>query len=93
MPTEASLERAVVRICRGRGVLCWKAETMAVGAPDRILIAPGGKVRFVELKAPGGRLSPHQQKVHEMLRGLGVDVAVIRDIEALKALLEEWLQP
>lgn len=30
------------------------------GVPDRIVLLPGGKVIFVELKAPGKNLSPIQ---------------------------------
>lgn len=44
------------------------------GAPDRIVFGPGGAVCFVELKAPGEKLSVSQKREHKRLQKLGVDV-------------------
>src|SRR5882762_7601711 len=47
------------------------------GLPDRMLLLAGGRVIFVELKIPTGRLSRLQQYVHERLRALGFRVEVL----------------
>lgn len=62
-PLEKDIERALVEKVRRRGGYClkWVCPGWA-GVPDRIVILPGGKVVFVELKRPkGGRIS-HMQK-------------------------------
>lgn len=44
------------------------------GVPDRIVLIPGGKICFVELKAPGKRERPRQVYVQGLLRKLGFTV-------------------
>ena len=64
------------------------------GAPDRLVIwsdaslgleasrADGDpRVDFVELKAPGKKPDPHQEREHEKLRGAGCTVLVLDTIE------------
>jgi hypothetical protein len=48
-------------------------------------ILPGGRVIFVELKAPTGTVKPHQTVVHQRLATLGCPVAVLATIEAVDA--------
>lgn len=40
-------------------------------------------VHFVELKAPGKKLDPHQEREHERLRAAGCTVIVLDSIEAV----------
>lgn len=47
-----------------------------VGVPDRICIFPGGRVVFVELKGPGGRVSAAQRLQIDRLLALGCAVYV-----------------
>lgn len=47
------------------------------GLPDRIVLLPHGRIFFVELKAPTGRLSAVQSVVHHRLASLGFSVAVL----------------
>lgn len=47
------------------------------GVPDRIVVFPGGRVIFVELKAPGKEPTPMQVMQHDRLRALGARVSVI----------------
>jgi hypothetical protein len=51
------------------------------GVPDRILILPGGRIIFVELKRPGEKPTPLQNRIIEMLRELGADVRVVDSME------------
>lgn len=58
------------------------------GVPDRIVFLPGGRVVFVELKAPGRKPTQLQKVQHERLRALGQLVAVIDSREKVDSLLE-----
>ena len=59
------------------------------GAPDRLVVWPSHSVRenplidFVELKAPGKKPDPHQEREHEKLRGHGCYVFTLDSIEAV----------
>ena len=59
------------------------------GVPDRIVIFPGGRIVFVELKAPGIKPRPLQLAQHRALQNLGCDVRVIDSKEQVDALLAE----
>ena len=58
------------------------------GVPDRLIILPGGRVTFVELKAPGGRLTGIQRWQQERIRRRGCDVRTIWT----KAQADEFMQ-
>lgn len=47
------------------------------GVPDRIVLLPGGRMFFAEVKAPGETPSPLQNKRIRDLRKLGFQVEVI----------------
>ncbi len=59
-----------------------------VGVPDRMVLLPGGKVFFVELKAPHGRLTERQIRTHAKFRELGFTVAVCYSCADVDALLK-----
>jgi hypothetical protein len=59
------------------------------GLPDVVLIHDG-KVFGLELKAPGGKLSPAQTSAHEQLRAAGCEVATAVGIAEAVACLERW---
>ena len=48
--------------------------------PDRLITLPGGIIIFVEVKAPGKKPTPAQQRDHERRRALGCDVRVIDNL-------------
>ena len=76
---EKDIERRLVNLVKSRGGLClkWVCPGWA-GVPDRIVLLPGGRVRFVETKRPkGGTLSNLQKWWHKKLRILGFSVWVI----------------
>ncbi|EAZ2455540.1 VRR-NUC domain-containing protein [Salmonella enterica] len=45
--------------------------------PDRIVLLPGGRIVFVECKAPGKAPRADQVREHERLRALGFTVVVV----------------
>lgn len=60
------------------------------GVPDRLLVMPGGRIGFVEVKAPGKKPTPLQQARIRELEELGCLVQVLdhsEDIQkAIKAI-------
>lgn len=78
---EKDIERALVEKVKKRGGYClkWVCPGWA-GVPDRIVLLPGGRVVFVELKRPkGGRPSPLQKWWAKKLIDLGFNHWVIWD--------------
>ena len=59
------------------------------GMPDRIVLLPGGKIGFVEVKAPGKKPRPLQIARHKSLMKLGFSVYVIDSVEQIGAILDE----
>ena len=41
------------------------------GVPDRLVILPGGRTVYVEMKAPGKPLEPLQERWAKILRSMG----------------------
>ncbi len=59
------------------------------GVPDRIVLLPGRKIAFVELKAPGKKTRPLQEKRKRQLEGLGFPVYVIDGPGQIGGVLDE----
>ena len=64
----------------------------SAGVPDRIVLFPGSKVFFVELKAPGKQLEPLQAKRKKELEQLGFKVFKIDNFAGVDEFLKEVLQ-
>ena len=80
---EASIEQAFVKGVKKAGGKAWKFVSPGrSGVPDRIVLLPGGKVIFVELKTETGALTPRQIEVHNQLRALDFDVRTLYDDDA-----------
>ncbi|WP_277673326.1 VRR-NUC domain-containing protein [Piscibacillus halophilus] len=61
------------------------------GVPDRLVLFPGSKVAFVELKAPAKKLRALQRKRKKQLEALGFKVFKIDSYEAVDRMLEEMV--
>ncbi|WP_315168698.1 VRR-NUC domain-containing protein [Metaclostridioides mangenotii] len=59
------------------------------GVPDRLVLLPGGKAIFVELKRLGEKPRKLQLLNHKRLKSLGFDVRVIDSINGVKDFIEE----
>ena len=59
------------------------------GVPDRIVLFPGGRIAFVEVKAPGKTLRPLQARRKRQLESLGFKVYVLDDPGQIEEILQE----
>jgi hypothetical protein len=59
------------------------------GVPDRIVILPGGRTVFVEMKAPGKPLEPLQVRWAKILGELGHRVYKIDSLESIDQFIRE----
>jgi hypothetical protein len=60
------------------------------GIPDLAIVAPGGRVSFVETKAETGQLSPEQRAIRDALTALGTPPAICRSIEEARSAFAAW---
>lgn len=63
------------------------------GVPDRLILLPGGRIAFAELKAPGKTLRPLQSLRKRQLEVLGFRVYVIDSPEQIGGVLDELSAP
>ncbi|MFC5468430.1 VRR-NUC domain-containing protein [Cohnella suwonensis] len=69
---ESQLERRLVREVERIGGIAPKWVSPGNnGVPDRIVILPGGRTLYVEMKAPGKQLEPLQAHWARKLLGMG----------------------
>ena len=59
------------------------------GVPDRLALLPGGRMAFVEVKAPGKKPRPLQLARHRQLRQLGFKVYVLDDEGQIEKIISE----
>lgn len=63
------------------------------GVPDRLVLLQGGKMGFVEVKAPGKHPRPLQEARHRLLRRLGFKVYVLDDAEQIGGIVDDITNP
>lgn len=77
---EKQIEQSLVTAVREAGGWCPKFISPGInGMPDRIVLMPGGRIGFVEVKAPGQKPRKLQIRRHIRLRNLGFQVFVLDD--------------
>lgn len=87
---EKEIEKKLVRRIEKLGGLCWKfISPNCPGVPDRIVMLPGGRLIFVELKAEWGREANLQKYRREQLKKIGMDARVIKGMDKLDEFLKE----
>ena len=76
MQVEQGIQAAILAYLRMKHILCWKNNTAGIyvrsrntyipshapGVSDILGVLPGGRFLAVEVKAPKGKVSPHQQQ-------------------------------
>ena len=81
---EAAVEAHFVKRVRQLGGWAYKfVSPNHRGVPDRLVLWPGGRAEFVELKAPGKKPTLRQLREHERLRRLGFKVTVLDGLAAV----------
>jgi len=82
---ERKIETLLVKRVKAAGGMALKLISPGMaGVPDRIVLLPGGRILFVELKAPGEKPRPLQCKRAQQLAALGFQVLVIDNPEAIQ---------
>ena len=75
---EKIIEQHLVKAVKNSGGIAPKLVCPGFdGMPDRLVLLPGGKIGFVEVKAPGKEPRPLQVARHGLLRRLGFRVYVL----------------
>ncbi|MCO7125097.1 VRR-NUC domain-containing protein [Sporolactobacillus shoreicorticis] len=87
---ESRLERRLEREVKRLGGIAakWVSPGLA-GVPDRILLFPGGRIIFVEMKAPGKPLRVLQAKRRQQLTNLGFKAIKIDSDQQIDDLIRE----
>lgn len=65
--------------------------TGVIGVPDRMVLLPGGKVIFIELKAPGKKARKIQEYRAKQLKDLGFQVECLDTVEKVDLFIEDLL--
>ena len=87
---EKQIEHTLVMAVKAAGGMCPKLVCPGFdGMPDRLVLLPGGRIAFVEVKAPGRKPRPLQEKRHKQLRELGFPVYVLDDPEQIPEIMNE----
>ena len=87
---EKAIEAKLVQAVKSMGGLAPKFTSPGFdGVPDRLVLLPGGKLAFIELKAPGKALRPLQVRRKSQLESLGFSVYCIDRAEQIGGILDE----
>ena len=88
--SEKALEAELRERCKALGWMCIKLTSQYQrGLPDRLILMPGGRVCFAEIKTTGKKPTALQRATHERLRALGYRVEVVDTTESLNNLIVE----
>ena len=86
---EKIIERKLIKAAKNMGGLALKFISPGYdGVPDRIVLFPGGRIVFVEVKAPGKALRPLQVRRKRQLESLGFKVYVLDAAEQIDEILK-----
>lgn len=86
---ESKIEAHLRRRAENAGGKCWKfVSPQLKGVPDRVLMLPGARLWFVELKAPKNEPGTSQTRRHKELWALGQKVLVLDSIEAVDQFMD-----
>jgi hypothetical protein len=87
---EQEIEQQLVRAVKKMGGRAVKFMSPGFdGMPDRLVLLPGGRCGFVEVKAPGKKPRALQVVRHEMLRAWGFKVYVADAKEQIEEIIND----
>lgn len=86
---EKEIEKFLVNGVRKMGGVAFKFVSPGnAGVPDRLIVMPGGKVYFAELKTERGMPTVLQCRQMDELFSLGCDVSLLQGQEQVRRFLE-----
>jgi hypothetical protein len=87
---EKTTERKLVQAAKAVGGIALKLSCPGTaGMPDRLVLLPGGRAGFVEVKAPGAKPRPLQVARIDTLRKLGFKAFVLDSDEQIGGIIRE----
>jgi hypothetical protein len=87
---ERNIEQKLVKAARAASGIAPKLSCPGTaGMPDRLVLLPGGKAGFVEVKRPGETPRPLQVARMDALRELGFKVYVLDDEKMIGGIIRE----
>ena len=87
---ERDIEQKLVKAVKAAGGICPKFVSPGTdGMPDRIILLPGGRIGFAEVKSPGKKPRVLQVRRHRQIRKLGFPVFVLDDPEQIPVIIGE----
>ena len=87
---ERDIEKKLTKAVKAQGGMCPKLISPGMdGMPDRLVLMPQARIGFVEVKRPGARPRPLQERRHAQLRSLGFLVLVLDDPEKIPEIVKE----
>lgn len=92
-PLEKEIEKKIGEYAKKLGCLYWKLTSPAnPSVPDRVIIAPGGRVGWLELKRKGQKPTPKQHAKMAELEGKGATVGWVDNVEDGKRFVDKLLK-
>lgn len=82
VPNEGRRSRAATGVLKAMGML--------PGVADLVIVSPGGRCHFLEVKTARGKLSPQQREFRCRCRALDVPHAVVRSVDDVARALADW---
>ncbi|PKL27175.1 MAG: nuclease [Spirochaetae bacterium HGW-Spirochaetae-2] len=87
---EKEIELQLVKVVKKMGGRAVKFMSPGFdGMPDRLVLLPGGRCGFVEVKAPGKKIRALQRVRHEMLKALGFKAYVLDAKEQIEEIIND----
>jgi len=87
---ESHIEKELCKRAKKMGAIPYKFTSPGrVSVPDRLIIAPSGRMAFVEVKAPGKKPTPMQEREHLKIRALGHKVYILDNLDQIDDILNE----
>lgn len=87
---EAALENKLRNAVKTRGGIALKFVSPGfAGVPDRLILLPGGRTAFIEVKVLGEKPRPNQLLRHKQLTALGCKVYILDHPNKIKDILNE----
>ena len=90
MGSEKAIENKLRKATKDMGGIALKFISPGMsGVPDRLILFPGKRLAFVEVKAPGETMRPLQVKRKRQLEALGFSVYCIDHPDQIGGVLDE----